>query len=399
METQNKGMVYVRSFVEKRLEQNSPQNILAEFKIPATVWPLEGAADNLTDCDKLTSIILAWLEIQDDATESDVSKRPRQEDHEEPGEKKKGPCSQRTEEANQMTTSLSEGSIPGLVLIKTHPTSWTPTKSDLKVVMNIVMDVEKIRGIDDKERLDQSHLVVLDNLFGETERSELHNLLGGSPDWDDKAGPPPERWERATVDEEGLPATWGLRDNVMDGLLQGRVSAVIEIQARLQILFPEFEICHFPPSNIDVEGSFVANHLIANAAVHGDMFRWHVDADPMTLPGFGYTNREPGKPYFVTLLIYVNNSWRRTWDAETLFLDLDSETGVFVRPGKYRALLMDQDITHRLSVPGRAAEGRPRYSLVWKLVFVPKDKGKVCSIAREEWGPPSLFPRSNVANK
>ena len=39
-----------------------------------------------------------------------------------------------------------------------------------------------------------------------------------------------------------------------------------------------------------------------------------------------------------------------------------------VRPKSGRAVLMDQDILHRVSAPSSAAGGRPRYSLVWKLV-------------------------------
>jgi hypothetical protein len=30
---------------------------------------------------------------------------------------------------------------------------------------------------------------------------------------------------------------------------------------------------------------------------------------------------------------------------------------------------MDQDITHKVTPPSEAANGRPRYSLVWKLVL------------------------------
>ena len=53
-------------------------------------------------------------------------------------------------------------------------------------------------------------------------------------------------------------------------------------------------------------------------------------------------------------------------------------------------MLMDQDIMHRLSTPSPLAN-RPRYSLVWKLVFVPKkDNGKV-QLNRREWGAPTFF--------
>lgn len=57
---------------------------------------------------------------------------------------------------------------------------------------------------------------------------------------------------------------------------------------------------------------------------------------------------------------------------------------------KYRAVLMDQDVLHRLSAPSRLAQGQPRYSLVWKLVFLPLG-GAQPSIARPEWGSPTAF--------
>jgi hypothetical protein len=60
-----------------------------------------------------------------------------------------------------------------------------------------------------------------------------------------------------------------------------------------------------------------------------------------------YSNREPGKPLFVTLLLYLDPDWPNQWDAETLFMDCATSTGVFVRPRPGRAVLMDQDITHR----------------------------------------------------
>lgn len=70
---------------------------------------------------------------------------------------------------------------------------------------------------------------------------------------------------------------------------------------------------------------------------------------------------------------------------------------------KYRVVLMDQDVVHRLSAPSRLSAGRPRYSLVWKLVFLPlagapagsdaqsSFAGSSHSISRPEWGPPTAF--------
>lgn len=57
----------------------------------------------------------------------------------------------------------------------------------------------------------------------------------------------------------------------------------------------------------------------------------------------------------------------------------------------YRAVLLDQDVLHRLSPPSVQAGTRPRYSLVWKLVFFPRHAGQALGIARPEWGPPCAF--------
>ncbi len=42
--------------------------------------------------------------------------------------------------------------------------------------------------------------------------------------------------------------------------------------------------------------------------------------------------QEPGKPLFVSLLLYLDAEWKRDWDAETLFLDVASDVGILVRP-------------------------------------------------------------------
>eukprot|EP00879_Flechtneria_rotunda_P012225 GHRR01012767.1.p1 GENE.GHRR01012767.1~~GHRR01012767.1.p1 ORF type:complete len:420 (+),score=129.30 GHRR01012767.1:107-1366(+) len=138
--------------------------------------------------------------------------------------------------------------------------------------------------------------------------------------------------------------------------------------------------------------------VLANAAVYGDTFTWHVDADPMSfavsspwVQQYGlYCNREPDMPLFATLLLYLDADWPLDYNAETLFLDSMTDTGIFVRPKRYRAVLMDQDIVHRLSTPSASA-GRPRYSLVWKVVMWPKQQGAACSIARPEWGRRTYF--------
>ena len=55
-----------------------------------------------------------------------------------------------------------------------------------------------------------------------------------------------------------------------------------------------------------------------------------------------YCNGEPGRPLLVSLLLYLDATWPRDWDAETLFLDDATDCGIAVRPRRYRAVLMDQ---------------------------------------------------------
>ena len=55
---------------------------------------------------------------------------------------------------------------------------------------------------------------------------------------------------------------------------------------------------------------------------------------------------------------------------------------------------MHQDVLHRVSTPSMLAR-RPRYSLVWKLLFVPREPkppaGAPETICRPEWGEPTLI--------
>lgn len=139
--------------------------------------------------------------------------------------------------------------------------------------------------------------------------------------------------------------------------------------------------------------------FVANAAVAGDTFRFHVDADPTSFPdgspwhaAYGdYFNGEPGRPLLVSLLLYLNDEWRREWGADTLFLDSQTDTGIFVAPRPGRAVLFDQDIMHRVSAPSPAAGEQPRFSLVWKLALLPRRPGQALCLARPEWGPPVSF--------
>lgn len=69
-----------------------------------------------------------------------------------------------------------------------------------------------------------------------------------------------------------------------------------------------------------------------------------------------------------------------------------------------RVLLMEQDVSHRIGAPSSVAAG-PRYSLVWKLVLLPKqgtqaagqatgqrqEQQQFLSLSRPQWGAPQRF--------
>ena len=69
--------------------------------------------------------------------------------------------------------------------------------------------------------------------------------------------------------------------------------------------------------------------------------------------------------------MYLPSEWHAAWEAPTVFLDPPSgeELHVPVAPG--RLVIMDQDVSHKVTAPTAAAGARPRYSLVLKLVLHP----------------------------
>lgn len=380
------------------------------------------------------------------------------------------------------------------IKIKTQPTSWDPRS--VNVTMNVRLDgaIVPSAGLSSSmgARVSYSHVVVLDDFVDDVSRKQLLSFLT-SPDDDLESKrkeenyqspktnasitsyPLPGRvWERQTMDYPGAAPSWGVKQHVLQELAHGRPEAIVEIQSRLQLLYPEYDVVYMPsdaiqhraldsyecndddddddlkrgakrpcldatthdPVDDSINTSSIADTkiplltvdccpILVNAAVHSDTFKYHVDADPSNFPAgtawhalFGdYFNGEPGKPLFVSLLIYLNadedgigmaagnerptdndafgvegsNCWHRDWAADTLFLDSSTDTGVFVRPRAGRAVLMDQDVLHRVSPPSALAGGRPRLSLVLKLVFLPKkkDDGAVMCIAKKEWGVPS----------
>ena len=329
-----------------------------------------------------------------------------------------------------------EGRLPPLAkpLLKNSPETagfkdgWKP--SDVKVAMNITLDasfvpatanaldLSSMPGAPRGCRASVSRVVALDNLIDDEALRSIKFCYGT---FDAHYG---SYWERRTADDDVAKPTWGLRQFNMDLLVNeitrgedpDNPNPFKEFHSRLQALYPDWIICHMPadalvaPEEEEVEDDdehtekYKCESFVANAAVFGDEYRWHVDADPSSFPDgcewvktYGdYVNGEPGKPLFVSAIIYPNETWQEgEWGAETHFTDKDSGVGAMVAPRPGRVVLMDQDVTHRVSPPSRAAGERARYSLVYKLVFFPRECGKANAalwergIARPEWGVPS----------
>lgn len=237
---------------------------------------------------------------------------------------------------------------------------------------------------------DTSSVLVFDDLISDDLRQRLLNVVLGNEDkesheiWDDlKDGPDPRRWVRGVlvdtpVDEtkEQQPAGgFGLTVEAIDDLCYEDHDALQELECILSSLVPSVMLSRMDGN---VFGESVVSPLVANAPIHGDCYQPHIDADPYLLPPspwtdvFGrYPNRAPGKPRFMSCLVYLNKKWDDAWGAPTRIWDVASNTTVDIQPKPRRVVLMDQDITHSVVAPKLAAGKRPRYSLVWKLVLHP----------------------------
>ena len=274
-------------------------------------------------------------------------------------------------------------------------------------------------------RSDVSAVVSLDGVVGDELRAALLDAAT-EPGWPHATAesPPTPKWARETNDGIGAeasrdpdgpqlrvpPTSWGLTETALEEIAES--APVRAFLARVGALYPEYHVRTMPADALEPDGipgamsaardggeSRVAV-AVANAAVHGDDFKWHLDMDPADLDPtspfaerYGvYVNRARARPLFVSALVYLNGPapWTPDLDAETLFLDPGTATGVFVRPAPGRVLLMDQDVLHRVSAPSRSARV-PRYSLVLKLCFYPKDPEARPSILRPEWGEPIAF--------
>lgn len=275
-----------------------------------------------------------------------------------------------------------------------------------------VLDTASVAKGEERLRSDASHVVAVDGVVGEPLRKALLDALTEvGYDHYSEPGPPEGKWNREMrdgldgADGESPPPSWGLSPETLDEMM--KTDAVRTFRARLAALYPEYDIRTMPADALEpdgIPGAWGGSSIcsaVGNAAVYGDMFHWHLDMDPSQLDPsapwverFGsYVNRERGRPLFVSAMVYLNpGPWPAAFDAETLFLDPGTGTGVFVRPQPGRVVLMDQDILHRVSTPSQIA-GLPRYSFVLKLCFFPKrvDAPQKMTLIREAWGEPCLF--------
>ncbi|GLI63184.1 hypothetical protein VaNZ11_005954, partial [Volvox africanus] len=244
---------------------------------------------------------------------------------------------------------------------------------DVRVVLCAAMDGGEVPSIYGHYRRDAGHVVVLDGLLTDPERRQLLDWLTAKGH--NHAGPPPEgKWERVCVDHEGAKPTWGLQPHVLQALRDHPPPPVVALQSRIAALYPEYDICHMPADQIsgeygsDDDSGGVGTPLssfVGNAVMSGDPCAWHTDADPTTFPphspwvhNFGYYhNRELARPLFVSMLLYLNEIWPEDYHAETLFLDPETQLGLFVRPAPGRVVLLEQDLPHRISAPSLEAPG------------------------------------------
>ncbi|CAG9463824.1 unnamed protein product [Pedinophyceae sp. YPF-701] len=267
-----------------------------------------------------------------------------------------------------------------------------------QVTLNCCLDAAQVPTHRGGVRDDASHIVVLDRFYTERERVEILTWLNGTGADADAPDPSRGRWERSTCDIAGGTEQWGLTQDALYELVTNPPQAIRNIQSRVAKLYEDaYTVCMVPADAL--AGQYSDPNLspfVANAALAGETFTWHVDADPAALDPTSpwavhhgsYFNREPSRPLFVSMLIYPQSDWPTELDAETLALDPDSAAGVMIRPLPYRVVLMDQDVPHRVSAPSPVAGDVPRYSLVWKLVLLPHSTSRLTTLSRPEWGAP-----------
>ena len=251
-------------------------------------------------------------------------------------------------------------------------------------IVNAVIDGAMVDG-----RWDVSSVVAVDGLVDERLRAALLSLLHGSS-WSPERGADPDYWSRGAFADtmaQTTGASLGLRDDRLAALCTDGAEApwaVRELQARLVDFLhaansgAKVDVCRMPEATL---GPGVTP-LAANAPVATDgaeLFGWHIDADPALLPPSPWTdvhgrypNRRPGKPRFVTALVYLSPEWQwPEWGAPTRCLDPPTADVLAVPPAPGRVLLMDQDISHAVTAPTAAAGDSPRYPYPYPCRYYP----------------------------
>ena len=200
---------------------------------------------------------------------------------------------------------------------------WTPSR--VKVALNLtlnaefvpasanVRDLSSLPGAPSGCRAAVARVVALDGLIDKTALGWIREHLGVDIEDERRHGgakPRESLWERKTADDDLAEPTYGLRKESMDRLVRTMThregveptTRLDEFHARLQALYPDWIVCHMPADALraDEEASekpddsldafaggsarFRCDAFVANAAVHGDEYRWHVDADPSSFP-------------------------------------------------------------------------------------------------------------------
>jgi hypothetical protein len=127
----------------------------------------------------------------------------------------------------------------------------------------------------------------------------LHNLLVVAQDADPQTFPDSSAWVQ----------TYGHYTNRVCSATAGSCSAVALTQSLSNAVQPAGAL-HGPHGQQQMTETAWSSWLHA------------------TCPGV----QEPGCPYFVSLILYLNKEWHRDWGAETHVLDTSTGTGLIVEP-------------------------------------------------------------------
>jgi len=301
--------------------------------------------------------------------------------------------------------------IDGAMIQNLYTSSSLPTNTHTTSIDHNQQHQHQHQQQQQEEIWDTSTIIVLDDLISDNLRQRLLDTVHGrttdttTARYDDTNGPDPTRWIRGGLEDTPSPSneassSWGLTEQATLDLCADDPphGAVREVEAILSRLFSSsssssppgdggFVVSRFPEAVLGADVS----PLTANAPMYGNEFAYHIDADPNLAPAspwtdvYGrYPNRTNGRPRFITCLIYLNppTTWNYAppssggYGAPTRFYDPPTSLTYDVCPKAGRIVIMDQDVTHTVVPPGKGAGGRPRYSLVWKLVLHPVVEGQ-----------------------